>query len=148
MTDRCVTYRARRQVVEIVAIILAATAAMPAALGSSHPPTGHQNPTQSPASTSRPSAAELVQRARAYVVGYGAALSLVIGVERYRQWVENSESDPAVRIDRVRPWTRETVSEFALVRITDDWLGYRDVFQVDGKTVNDRQDRLRQLFEE
>jgi len=90
---------------------------------------------------------DLVRRARAYVVEYGAELSLVIGVERYRQWVQNSDASTPMGSGGNRPWSRETVSEFALVRAKDDWLGYRDVFNVDGKTVGDRQDRLLQLFQ-
>jgi hypothetical protein len=38
------------------------------------------------------------------------------------------------------------VSEFALLRVEDDWLGFRDVYEVDGKPVRDRQDRLLRLF--
>ena len=91
---------------------------------------------------------DLVKRARGYVVDYGAELSLVIGVERYRQWVLNSDSPGMGVVTGDRPQTHETVSEFALVRIKDDWLGYRDVYQVDGKTVGDRQDRLQRLFQQ
>jgi len=62
----------------------------------------------------------------------------VIGVERYAQWMQNA--------DQVRPLVRNLVSEFALVRVGDDWLGFRDVVDVDGKPVGDRQDRLQTLF--
>jgi hypothetical protein len=65
-------------------------------------------------------------------------LSLVIGTERYAQWMQNA--------DQIRPLVRNTVSEFALVRVGDDWLGFRDVIELDGKPVGDRQDRLQQLF--
>ena len=89
---------------------------------------------------------DVVEHARRYVVEYGEELSLVIGVERYRQWVLNSDT-PGMGVENGdRPQTRETVSEFALVRVKNDWLGYRDVFQVDGKTVPDRRDRLQRLF--
>jgi len=88
----------------------------------------------------------LVSRARRYVVDYGAELSLVIGVERYRQWVRNSDTPQMASDTGDRPQTRETLAEFALIRVQDDWLGYRDVFQVDGKPVANRQDRLQRLF--
>ena len=85
-----------------------------------------------------PKADDLVARAGLYVVEYGQQLSLVIGVERYAQWMQNA--------DQVRPLVRNLVSEFALVRVGDDWLGFRDVVELDGKAVGDRQDRLQKLF--
>ena len=85
-----------------------------------------------------PKADDLAARAGQYVVDYGHQLSLVIGVERYAQWMQNA--------DQVRPLVRNLVSEFALVRVGDDWLGFRDVVELDGKPVGDRQDRLQQLF--
>ena len=91
---------------------------------------------------------EVVERAHRYVVEYGTALSLVIGVEQYRQSVQSVAPSVMGVAPSERPWTRRTVSEFALIRVNDDWLGYRDVFQVDGKTVGDRQDRLQQLFQQ
>jgi hypothetical protein len=45
-----------------------------------------------------------------------------------------------------QPSVRNTVSEFALVRVNDDWVGYRDVYEANGKEVRDRRDRLQQLF--
>ena len=69
---------------------------------------------------------------------YGQQLSLVIGVERYAQWMQNA--------DQIRPLVRNLVSEFALVRTGDDWQGFRDVIELDGKPVGDRQDRLQKLF--
>jgi VWFA-related protein len=81
---------------------------------------------------------EAVERAGRYIVDYGGQMSLVIGIERYAQWMQ--------REDFIRPVTRQLVSEFALVRVKDDWLGFRDVYEVDGKPVSDRQDRLEKLF--
>jgi len=85
-----------------------------------------------------PTVDQVIERAGKYVVGYGEKMSLVIGVERYAQWMQNA--------DDVRPLVRNLVSEFALVRIKDDWLGFRDVIDLDGKPVGDRQDRLQKLF--
>jgi len=81
---------------------------------------------------------QVLERAGRYVVDYGEKMSLVIGVERYAQWMQNA--------DYVRPIVRNLISEFALVRIKDDWLGFRDVIDLDGKPVGDRQDRLQKLF--
>lgn len=77
---------------------------------------------------------ELVTRAGRYVVDCGEKMSLVVGVERYAQHVRDPNSG--------EPETRTLVSEFALVRVNDDWVGFRDVFEVDGAAVRDRQDRL------
>lgn len=130
-----------------------ATPAAPASAATSTPAAAAPSaaPAMPATAGTQPAAArnldDLVSRARAYVVEYGAELSLVIGVERYRQWVLNSDASTLMGSGGARPWSRESVSEFALVRIKDDWLGYRDVYQVDGKTVGDRQDRLLQLFQ-
>lgn len=83
---------------------------------------------------------ELLERAGRYVVEYGEQMSLVIGVEHYAQWMQNA--------DFIRPVAKQLVSEFALVRTKDDWDGFRDVYEVDGKPVLDRQNRLLKLFME
>jgi hypothetical protein len=83
---------------------------------------------------------ELIERAGRYVVEYGEQMSVIIGVERYAQWMQN--------LDFVRPVSRQIVSEFALIRTKDGWDGFRDVYEVDGKAVTDRQDRLLKLFTE
>jgi hypothetical protein len=85
-----------------------------------------------------PTVDDLVSSAGRYVTEYGQQLSLVIGVERYAQWMQNG--------DQIRPLVRNLVSEFALVRTGDDWQGFRDVVELDGKPVGDRQDRLQKLF--
>ena len=58
---------------------------------------------------------------------------------RYRQLWRTPGSELVERVLR---------SEFVLVGTTDraEWVGFRDVFVVDGRRVHDRQDRLRQLF--
>jgi VWFA-related protein len=88
----------------------------------------------------------VLERARRYLDEYVGQLSLLIGVERYTQWVTTSGLGAGFSQGGDRPSVRNTVSEFALVRVKDDWLGYRDVVEVDGKPVRDRQDRLQQLF--
>ncbi len=92
-------------------------------------------------STAEPPASnadELVERARGWLLRYAEELSIVIGVERYAQYMGGEGFS--------RAYGRQFVSEFALVRTKDDWLGFRDVFEIDGKPVPDRQDRLRRLF--
>ena len=80
----------------------------------------------------------MLTRAAAYVTAYGETMSLVIGTEHYSQWLWG-ESSPL-------PQVRMLVSEYAIVRVDDDWLGFRDVQEVNGKRVGDRGDRLQRLF--
>ena len=113
--------RARSGAVAILAIILANQPGLPA---------------QRPAPI--PSLAHVLARAAAYVTAYGETMSLVIGTEHYSQWLWG-ESSPL-------PQVRMLVSEYAIVRVDDDWLGFRDVQEVNGKKVGDRGDRLQRLF--
>lgn len=82
---------------------------------------------------------DIVDRASRYVASLGDELAEVVAEERYRQsWhAPGSES-----VERVLQ------SEFVLVGVGDrpEWVGFRDVFTVDGRRVHDREDRLRQLF--
>ena len=80
----------------------------------------------------------LVARASQWVAQYAEQMSLVIGVEHYAQYMGEEAFS--------RAYGRQLVSEFALVRVKGDWLGFRDVYEVDGKPVGDRQDRLKKLL--
>jgi len=83
---------------------------------------------------------EVIARASAYVELYVTALSTVVTEEDYRQ------SD--FRRGRANPTRTRLRSEFLLVRLGEDaaWTGFRDVFEVNGQRVRDRQDRLASLF--
>jgi VWFA-related protein len=109
-------------------------------------PAPPQPTTGEPPAPSAPTLDAAVTRASRYVVDYGERLALAIGVERYAQWVLNGDASTAEGVTGQHAWSRNTVSEFALVRVKNDWLGLRDVFEVDGKKVGDRKDRLLQLF--
>lgn len=73
-------------------------------------------------------------RTAKYVVAYGNELSLVVAEETYRQHTSRE--------------TRVLRSEFIFVHFEGkgDWMGFRDVFEVDGNRVRDREDRLQRLF--
>lgn len=88
--------------------------------------------------TDTPALDDVLARAGQYVSEYGRQMTFVVCTENYSQWVEN----PGVPHYQIQT----LVSDFAIVRIQDDWLGFRDVRQVDGKTVSDQQDRLQKLF--
>jgi len=61
-------------------------------------------------------------------------------VEHYRQRYQNAPLG--------QPSGRDLVAELALVKTSDTigWVGFRDVVSVDGKPIQDRQDRLMALF--
>jgi len=80
-----------------------------------------------------PSAKDVIARARAYVDSYRVALSTLVAEERYTQRAPGS--------------TRTLVSDFAVVRADDGmWVGFRDVWEVDGRELPDRQARAERLF--
>jgi VWFA-related protein len=81
---------------------------------------------------------DVVARAGQELLRYAEQVSLVIGVEHYAQYKGDESFQRAAK--------QMLVAEFALVRMKDDWVGFRDVHEVDGKPVADRQDRLRALF--
>jgi hypothetical protein len=82
-----------------------------------------------------PTLEQVVSRLAAYVDAYGAQASVIVGVEKYTQQITVNERD-------ARP--RSLVSDFAIVKVGDraGWTGYRDVIEVNGQSVTDRQDRL------
>ncbi len=82
----------------------------------------------------------LLQRAGAYVAEFERQFSSVVAVEEYVQEAPAPHSGAALR--------RELKSDFLLVKLPaeDRWLPFRDVFEVDGKAVRDRQERLTKLF--
>ena len=82
---------------------------------------------------------ETLDRASRYVASLGDELAEVVAEERYRQRWHLPGSEPVERVLQ---------SEFVLVGTSDraEWVGFRDVYTVDGQRVRDREDRLQQLF--
>ena len=83
---------------------------------------------------------DVVARAAAYVEDYIEKLSTVVMEEEYRQTSFSDRRGTAAQI--------RLVSEFLLMRVqgVGEWIGFRDVFKVDGRQIRDRQDRLATLF--
>jgi hypothetical protein len=89
-----------------------------------------------------------------YVEDYERQLEVVVGQEDYTQLVyEPSQSTKRHTSqpipDEALKRRRRLRSEFALLRLPTDenqWIGVRDVFQVDGRTVPDRTGRLSALL--
>jgi hypothetical protein len=78
---------------------------------------------------------EVMRRVSAYVDGYGEKASIIVATERYTQEAHGTAKEPE---------QREIVSDVAIVRIAAlrTWQGFRDVIEVDGVRVTDRDDRL------
>ena len=90
---------------------------------------------------SAPPVDQVMERAGRYVAGYSEQLPLLLATEKYSQWKEDEEAGS-------RPWHRGLIGEFALVRLEsgDDWVAYRDVYQLDDKRLGPDTDRLRKMF--
>ena len=83
--------------------------------------------------------AEIVARASTYVDDYIAAFSAVVSEEKQIQTLMRPDG-------RVRK-SRAITADFLLVKTRGPWPeAFRDVIEVDGKKIGDREDRLRKLF--
>ena len=91
--------------------------------------------------------AEVLGRVGAYVTEYERALGVVISEECYEQTVDVVDGvTPSIRQG---PAKRRLLSEFLMVRLAaapELWSGVRDVLEVDGKTVREREGRLERLL--
>jgi hypothetical protein len=87
-----------------------------------------------------PTVDEVVPRMSHYAMAYGAQATMFVGVERYAQRFESERGNVYA--------PRQLISEFAIIKAEkgNDWIGYRDVVQVDEKPVADRRDRLLRLL--
>jgi hypothetical protein len=100
-----------------------------------------------PAAAQTPVLVDVLARAAEYVVDFQRQLSGIVAEESYVQDVRYplaTGSHLAIR----GITHRELKSDLLLVKPVgaDRWLQFRDVFDVDGKPVRDRNERLMQLF--
>ncbi|MFN8059641.1 MAG: hypothetical protein U0Q12_10790 [Vicinamibacterales bacterium] len=88
----------------------------------------------------RSSLDELLFRANQYVVNYQAQVSGFIIEEDYDQRIVRASGEVKQH--------RTLKSDYILVSMPGDsaWRGYRDVYEVDGAPVRDRQERLADIF--
>ena len=86
-----------------------------------------------------PSLTVLLERASGYVSRYERDVSAIVSEEDYVQDARN-----------LQPFSRtERRLRSDLLVIADDdygWVGFRDVFEVDGRPIHDRDERLSKLF--
>ncbi|HEX7484544.1 MAG TPA: hypothetical protein VF332_00200, partial [Vicinamibacterales bacterium] len=90
-------------------------------------------------------------RVSEYVWDYGRELSSIVSEETYKQEIHGGTAVGVAIIGRPQvsaAKSRTLVSDYLLVKVpgVDGWLPFRDVFEVDGQRVRDRQDRLVKLF--
>jgi hypothetical protein len=80
---------------------------------------------------------DLLQRAGKYIAGYERELPAIVADENYLQRFIVGPSTEA----------RHLRSDVLTIRDeAEGWIGFRDVYEVDGRAVRDRTDRLAKLF--
>jgi hypothetical protein len=90
-------------------------------------------------SADQPKLGDVLKHLRRYVATFDARMASVVADEQYRQHVE--VASPRRSEDRLLR------SDYALVETADGrWVGYRDTYEVDGKPVRDRDERLTRLL--
>ncbi|HUF24034.1 MAG TPA: hypothetical protein VMN81_07910 [Vicinamibacterales bacterium] len=95
--------------------------------------------TEAAARPQQPAAARLEDRMRDYIARFEQDASALVAEEHYVQ-----------RLRVTRDWrpqgerVRQLRSDYVLVKPADSqaWLGYRDIFEVDGRAVRDREQRV------
>ena len=121
--------------------------AHPAATPSASATPAVPSPVSAPAPAGRRSASitrdpallRALERIGEVVTGYVRDLSSVVAEERYEQATYRGTRTDKVRVLR---------SDFLLLKAQngDGWTPFRDVFEVDGRPVRDREERLKKLF--
>jgi hypothetical protein len=96
-----------------------------------------------PGAAQEPSLRTVMQRTAGYVSDFSQKLAGMVAEETY---VQDAEAAAGARAPGVSH--RELKSDFLLVQLAgrDRYVEFRDVFEVDGRLVRDRQDRLTHLF--
>ena len=119
-------------------------------------------PPPDPSESLAPEVQTAVDRAGVYAAAYETALSGLVAEERYIQRESKYEKTEIMNApDRLRQrmvftqeaeWVpdgqRTLKSDFLLVKAhgSDRWMPFRDVYEVDGKAVREREQRLQNLF--
>jgi hypothetical protein len=101
-----------------------------------------------PAATEEPTLGVVLERAAAYVAAFHRQLSSIVAEERYVQEWKTIWTGKRQGVTDLGH--RELRSDLLLLKTfdADDWLQYRDVYEVDGTAVRDRQERVAELFRE
>jgi len=97
----------------------------------------------------RPALEIVLERAGAYVLELQRQLAGIVAEEDYIQDVKVANGFPSTtRLGLAAVRHRQLKSDLLLVRPVgaDRWMQFRDVFEVDGRPVRDRNERLMKLF--
>lgn len=94
-----------------------------------------------PVSAQRTDVAAVLARTASYLADYEKAFSVVVAEESYLQTVIATVGGRTTRTQRT---LRSDVLQTSVGQT--DWVAFRDVFQVDGIAVRDRDTRLQNLF--
>jgi hypothetical protein len=103
------------------------------------------------AQAQEPSLATVLERAGDYVAGFQRQLAGIVAEETYVQDVRDPVVAGSGPRSQMRSTThRELMSDLLLVKPekADRWIQFRDVFEVDGRPIRDRSERLMKLFVE
>jgi len=105
-------------------------------------------PPTPPAPVDRRDAAALLARAAAYIESYEQAFSAVVSEESYSQEIRVPPRALTNKISTAPGWLSRTMSADVLQASIGarEWVAFRDVYQVDGAAVRDRDARLQKLF--
>jgi hypothetical protein len=89
-----------------------------------------------PRARDTPSLKDVLRRVTGYVEAYGEQASIVVATERYTQTLVGRGNGELHE--------RVMVADFAIVKAEANhtWIGFRDVIEVDGKPLADRDNRL------
>lgn len=93
------------------------------------------------AAAQQASTADVLAKAATYLTSYEKAFSVVVAEESYRQTVVSTVGG--------RPSTQERTLRSDVLQTSvgqNDWVAFRDVFEVSGRAVRDRDTRLQKLF--
>jgi hypothetical protein len=93
----------------------------------------------------RPSLEKVLNRAENYVEGFRRQLSEIVSEETYRQHITRTPQGPGAVLTEL---SRTLRSDLLLVKSSnaERYVEFRDVFEVDGEPVRDRQDRVSALW--
>lgn len=100
-----------------------------------------------PASGGQAALEAVLARTAEYITEYQTKLAGIVAEEKYSQDVRNLGSPRQTTFSAPTPH-REMRSDLLLVKPSGEgpWLQFRDVFEVDGKPIRDRDERLLKLF--
>ena len=107
-----------------------------------------------PPAAAQPQRADLLLRIHAYVERFQRELPSIVAEEHYVQVVSSTKSPSAEavengRLEAVASDKRVLRSDVMMVTApgTSGWVLFRDVFEVDGQRIRDREDRLLALLQ-